>query len=306
MRSHDVDPRGWDARLSTPGSPVCTPDWLALREPADAAARDPELAALVAHRLGAGRPLVIRDLGCGSGSLGRWLAPQLPGPQHWILHDRDTALLARAEATFPDAAADGTPITTATEPGDLTGLDAAQLAGTSLVTASALLDLLTADEVDALVEACTAAGCPALLTLSVTGSVGFFPSEPLDSVFGAAFDAHQRRVIVSDSGRRRLLGPDAGAAAASTFARRGVPTEVRPSPWRLGPGCAAENWAELTEEWLRGWIAAACEQQPDLAAHAADYLRRRLDACAAGDLRVVVGHVDVLALPSGTVQESSS
>ena len=40
---------GWDARLSTPGSPVCTPDWLALREPADAAARrDLELAALAA------------------------------------------------------------------------------------------------------------------------------------------------------------------------------------------------------------------------------------------------------------------
>ena len=34
-----------------------------------------------------------------------------------------------------------------------TGLDAAQLAGTSLVTASALLDLLTADEVDALAAA---------------------------------------------------------------------------------------------------------------------------------------------------------
>ena len=29
----------WDARLSEPGSPECTPDWLALREPADAAAR---------------------------------------------------------------------------------------------------------------------------------------------------------------------------------------------------------------------------------------------------------------------------
>ncbi len=58
--------------------------------------------------------------------------------------------------------------------------------------------------------------------------------------------------------------------------------------------------AELTEEWLRGWVAAACEQQPDLAAHAADYLRRRLDACAAGELRVVVGHLDVLALPGPT------
>ena len=109
-------PRGWDARLSTPGSPVCTPDWLALREPADAAARDPELAALAARP--ARRPGArwsIRDLGCGTGSLGRWLAPQLPGPQHWILHDRDTALLARAEAGLPDAAADGTPVTAAAE-----------------------------------------------------------------------------------------------------------------------------------------------------------------------------------------------
>jgi hypothetical protein len=293
MRSHDAAPRGWDARLSTPGSPVCTPDWLALREPADAAARDPELAALAAQRLGARNldRLVIRDLGCGTGSLGRWLAPQLPGPQRWILHDRDTVLLERAEAGLPATAADGTAVIAQIEPGDLTGLDAAQLAGTSLVAASALLDLLTADEVDALADACAAVGCPALLTLSVTGSVGFFPAEPLDGVFGAAFNAHQRR----DVDGRRLLGPDAGAAAESAFAQRGVPTEVSSTSWRLGP-----DDGELIEEWLRGWLAAACEQQPDLAAHAADYLRRRLDACAAGDLRVVVGHVDVLALPGGS------
>src|SRR6185503_17285202 len=139
MRSNSVDPRGWDARLSSPGSPVCTPDWLALREPADAAARDPELAALLAARLsrhpGEHDPLVIRDLGCGSGSLGRWLAPQLPGPQTWVLHDRDATLLARAEAGLPATAADGTPVTARVEQGDLTDLDAAQLAGTSLVAA---------------------------------------------------------------------------------------------------------------------------------------------------------------------------
>jgi hypothetical protein len=26
---------------------------------------------------------VIHDLGCGTGAMGRWLAPVLPGPQHW-------------------------------------------------------------------------------------------------------------------------------------------------------------------------------------------------------------------------------
>ena len=71
MHDPSADAAGWDARLSTPGSPVCTPDWLALREPADSSARSPELAALVAGRLGAERPLVVRDLGCGTGSLGR-------------------------------------------------------------------------------------------------------------------------------------------------------------------------------------------------------------------------------------------
>ncbi len=91
------------------------------------------------------------------------------------------------------------------------------------MTASALLDLLTADEVDALADACAAAGCPALLTLSVTGSVGFFPAEPLDAVFAAAFDAHQRRTVVSDPGAAACSGPTPGAAAERAFARRGAP-----------------------------------------------------------------------------------
>ena len=72
--------------------------WLTLREPADAAAR----AAGLVDQLALTPPLVIRDLGCGTGSLGRWLAPLLPGPQHWILQDRDPALLDHAAAHLPD------------------------------------------------------------------------------------------------------------------------------------------------------------------------------------------------------------
>src|SRR5438093_197088 len=118
------------------------PEWLALREDADAAARAAELLGALCLRT----PLVIRDLGCGTGSMGRWLAGRLPGPQHWILHDRDPGLLA--VATLPA----GVRVTMVA--GDLTGLRAADLAGTSLVTASALLDLLTEDEVTGLAAAC--------------------------------------------------------------------------------------------------------------------------------------------------------
>ena len=160
------------------------------------------------------------------------------------------------------------------------------------MTASALLDLLTADEVDGIAAACAAAGCPALLTLSVAGSVSFTPADPLDDVFAAAFDAHQRRTV----GARRLLGPDAVAAAAEAFRRHGAQVLTAPSPWRLGPPTTDPGAAALTEEWLRGWVAAACEQSPELREAAGGYLRRRL---AAPDLRVVVGHTDLLALPDG-------
>ncbi|HVE99286.1 MAG TPA: class I SAM-dependent methyltransferase [Mycobacteriales bacterium] len=273
---------------------MCAPDWLTLREGADASARAPELVERVRAHLQAGArpgaPAVIRDLGCGTGSMGRWLAGRLPGPQLWILRDRDPRLLARAGAGMPSVAADGAAVTARTHERDLTDLRAAELAGTSLVTASAVLDLLTSEEVDGLASACVEAGCAALLTLTVIGCVEISPSDPLDATFAAAFDSHQRR----RAGGRRLLGPDAGPAAVDAFAQRGAAVESRPSPWRLGA-----DQAGLAEEWLRGWIGAACAQQPDLERHAGAYLRRRLDACTAGELRVVVGHVDVLALPAG-------
>ncbi|HEY2206158.1 MAG TPA: SAM-dependent methyltransferase [Pseudonocardia sp.] len=273
------------------GSSRFPADWLALREPADAAARAPELLEpLRAHLTRAGTErLVVRDLGCGTGSLQRWLAPRLPGPQHWVLYDRDPELLARAAAAAPGTAADGAPVTRETRQDDVTGLRAADLAGTGLVAASALLDLFTAGEVDRLAEACAAAGCPALLTLTVAGRVELSPADPLDAELAAAFDAHQRRATDG----RRLLGPDAAGATAEAFRRQGARVLTRPSPWRLGPSDSA-----LADQWLRGWVGAAREQRPDLAGPADGYLRRRLAGCAAGALGVVVGHVDLLALPT--------
>lgn len=227
-------------------------------------------------------------MGCGTGSMGRWLAGRLAGPQLWILHDRDPDLLARASADPPLAAADGSPVTVTTERGDIDGLTAKTLADTSLVTASALLDVLTHDEVHGLAAACAAAGCPALLSLSVVGRVDFTPADPLDAEITAAFNAHQRR---GEPGRR-LLGPHAVEAASEAFAQQGAAVRAEASPWRLG---AAES--ALTAQWLQGWVGAACEERPDLAARTGPYLRRRLAQCAAGELRVVVHHSDLLALP---------
>jgi hypothetical protein len=200
--------------------------------------------------------------------MGRWLTGLLPNRQRWILHDSDPQLLALAVTDNAIA-----------EQRDITGLRASDLAGTSLVTASALLDLLTAEEVTTLAQACVEAGSAALFALSVAGRVEFAEPDPLDNDFAEAFNAHQRRVFDG----RKLLGPDAVEVTAQAF--EGAEVHLRSSPWRLGPEDVA-----LASEWLRGWVNAACEHEPNLPGHS--YLERRLS-----DVRVEVHHTDLLAIP---------
>jgi methyltransferase family protein len=286
--------------LNTVGSPRYAPEWLALREDADSRARAETLLGplhdFLADSATPGGRLTVHDLGCGTGSMGRWLAARLDGPQRWFMYDRDPALLENIAARMPREAADGSPLEVVPQQLDITRLTGDDLAGTSLVTASALLDLLTADEVESLAASCAAAGCAVLLSLSVEGRVGIDPSDPLDKEFTAAFNAHQRRT----DGGRRLLGPDAVEAATAAFERNGASVITRSSPWQLGPEDSG-----LTAQWLLGWVAAACAQEPSLEAASEEYLRRRLDACEAGALRAVVHHRDLLALPGGPAGTAS-
>ena len=132
--------------------PLVSPTWLGVREAVDAAARSADLVARLRRRFRTG-PLEIHDLGCGTGSMARWLAPLLPGPQHWVLYDRDPDLLLghvpASRTAVDDPAARHQPADRRRprrrRPGDRLG---------------ALLDLLTADEVDAIAAACAGAGAP--------------------------------------------------------------------------------------------------------------------------------------------------
>jgi hypothetical protein len=271
-----------------------SPVWLGLREAADAAGRASDLVHLLRRHLPAGSRAVIHDLGCGTGSMGRWLAPRLTWTQHWIMYDRDADLLAAAAADLPGVSGvaavsdDAARITVEARQCDITRLDPVDLAGASLITASALLDLMTADELERFVTSCADAGCPALVTISVIGRVDLTPADPLDDRIAGAFNAHQRRT----AGGRRLLGPDAVDAAVEKFTRLGANVEVRPSPWRLGTAQAAR-----AAEWFTGWVGAACEQRPELTGAAAAYARRRLAEATAGRLSVTVHHHDLLPWP---------
>jgi SAM-dependent methyltransferase len=265
--------------------------WLALREPADAAARSKALEHTLARALAArGGALACVDLACGTGSNLRHLAPRLPGPQRWRLVDADLALLAEARRRCTGLRdADGVPVEVAFVQADLAAADlAAHCAGAALVTASALLDLVSAAWLDRLAAALAQSRSIALFALDYDGRRCCVPADPDDPLAQSAFDAHQGR----DKGFGPALGPQAAAYAARALATHGFQVERARADWRLGAGEAA-----LQAELLRGWTQAAVEAAPASRAALEAWLDRRLAQRDAGQLQLMVGHEDLLALP---------
>ncbi len=129
--------------------------------------------------------------------------------QHWVMYDRDDELLTLAAADPPDRASDATPVTMEARRRDITRMELVELAGAALITASALLDVMTAAELERLVAICAGADCPVLIALTVTGRVEITPAEPFDQSVTDAFNAHERRttsvgkLLRSRRGRRR-------------------------------------------------------------------------------------------------------
>jgi hypothetical protein len=288
-------------------------EWLSLREPEDAATRSGELALAAAALLQQTplqqaplKPTVlsIHDLGSGTGSMMRWLAPLLPGPQTWTLHDWNADLIEQAADGIRPLDRDGVPISVHTQPGNLADLRAsvlgpgvlgsADLPAASLVTASALLDVLTVNEIHAIVDACLDVRCPALLALSVTGDVRLSPADELDPAFQAAFNSHQLR----ETGTRRQVGRYGAEIARRLFVEAGWHVQSSTTTWRLD-----HYRPRLLAEWFDGWVDAAlefdAEHDAELQAHAARYRRRRAAEIERGELTAHVDHLDLLAWPRG-------
>ena len=245
--------------------------WLALRAPADAAARDAGLARRFADALPL-RPKII-DLGAGTGAHARALAPLVVGD--WVLVDRDAALLARG-AEFATILLDLA-----------AGCDALDALGADAVTASAFFDLVSEDWLVRFARWLAARRLPLYATLTVDGRRIWSPADPDDAPIAAAFRRHQRR----DKGFGAALGPAAPDFLARLLAGHGFAIAAAASDWRLGPA-------------QRGLIEALVQGEARAArAEGAAWERRRLDQAAAGLLHLTIGHRDLLALPSQTCEK---
>ena len=264
-------------------------DWLALREPFDAAARDAAAGPLrLAQRLArwrppAGSPWRVIDLACGTGANLRWLSPRLGGAQQWLVVDHDPGLLSAWPAIAP-------PVEIQPRRLDLNrDLEALPWQAAQLVTASALLDLVSLRWLERLVALLRGSPAALLFSLSVDGRHDWQPVDPLDARVGECFAAHQRR----DKGFGPALGAAAVPALQALLEAAGYRVELAASDWQLG---SEGDGPRLQRALVEGMAGAAREQQPDAGPALRAWARRRL--ALAGSSRLCVGHIDLLAWPA--------
>ncbi len=185
-------------------------DWLALRGPADDAARSRKLARRFARALKPGAKIV--DLGAGTGAMGRWLQPFLPKRARILSVDGDAQLLPRAK----------TPRLRRSLGGRLPRADA--------YVSTALIDLVSVAWLRKFLKA--ARGKPVLMCLAVDGRHELAPAHANDEAILARFAAHQRRW----KGLGQALGPHAPEALANEARRLGWRIEIAQSDWDLKSG----------------------------------------------------------------------
>ncbi|MBH04318.1 MAG: SAM-dependent methyltransferase [Xanthomonadales bacterium] len=259
--------------------------WLALREPVDHASRAHGLSRLAAGALAARATPEVVDLGTGSGSNLRYLSAYLPGKTRWRLIDHDAALLARVAAHAGHALS---PHVT-TETRDLACELGPAIDGADLITASALLDLVSDAWLDTLCRGAAAQRSAVLFALSVDGRIrltGRMDAD--DQALLSALALDQRR----DKGLGTALGTAAPAHLINHLAARGYGVTAMPAIWYLDA-----RRSDLAGALLDGWAAAAGAACPAEAHRFDAWAARRTADITAGRSGLEVGHIDVLGLP---------
>lgn len=282
-------------------------EWLAQREALDARSRAAGLEApLAADRRCEPRHTVV-DLGSGTGANLRYLAPRLGGTQEWLLIENDPRLVVAGFERMRSWAQSLHASQVMAEPpyGEIRGpdfecryqylnfdlatqLDQLPLSQATLLTASALLDLVSESWLCTLVQQAAALSVPVLFALTYDGRMECDPTEPEDSQVRALLNAHQ----LTDKGFGPALGPVAGHRTHQLLLQYGYSVTSRFSDW-----CIDAEEGALQYALVDGWFSAASEMEGSNAvlAHWRTKRHRHIDR-AQSKLRV--GHVDLIGLPA--------
>lgn len=281
-------------------------DWLDLREPHDAAARDMRLAMLLAAALPA-RPRIL-DLGAGTGSLLRWMAHFVGRAQAWTLVDADEGLIERAFATTAEVGVEvGWAVTWPNRktllvhaPGGawrVEGLVAdlreapgnLPLGEVDAVVNTALCDLVSAEWVARIAAGCAQHRLPFYAALNVTGRERFMPGHPTDALVARGFARDQLR----DKGFGGFaLGARAPGVIADAFAAHGYTVHRAPSDWVIDRRDAA-----MAAALADGHARAALARERRGRARIMDWIIDRRAQAGLQRLSARIGHTDILCLP---------
>lgn len=253
-------------------------EWLALREAIDWRSRSPLVTEIVAKQLSRHEVVRAVDLAAGTGSNMRFLARTLPTAQAWLLVDHDAGLLQHARQNADS--------TIETRVVDLSHVDElrALVSDRDLVTASALLDLVSEEWLRAVCSMCHRQRSLVLFALSYDGRMTCAPQDPADELVRRLVNRHQR----TEKTFGRALGPDAAARACDILEGLGYDVVRDRSDWVLD-----RESNGLQRQLIEGWAAAATEIAPADSEFIAGWRVRRLEHVRAGESSVTVGHEDL-------------
>ena len=278
--------------------------WLGLREPVDHRSRNQALQVQVINYLAQVKTVYpgsvhVTDLGSGTGSNLRALAPHLNSIQYWTLVDYDQTLLHIARSTLL-AWADSEIESAQTSSTTIKNLSIRKLNKTiivkfkcvdllndyqavlnepsDLITAAAFFDLVAKPW---LTKFCASLSKPLYTVLTYDGNEKWSPPELIDADILKAFHQHQR----TDKGFGSALGPTASECLQSLLRDQQFTTVCAPSPWILNHQDSA-----LIQQLSIG-TAEAVREMATLAVTAVNqWEQSRMHAS-----RCEIGHIDIFS-----------
>ena len=283
--------------------------WLGLREPVDHRSRNQDLQAQVINYLSQIKTVYpgsvrLTDLGSGTGSNLRALAPYLDSMQHWTLIDYDAALLDTARATlltWADSEINinilGSEVNSSSQIKPLSIIKQNKTIvvefkcvdlnkdyraildePADIITAAAFFDLVAEPW---LTEFCAYLSKPLYTVLTYDGIEKWNPPEIMDIEILKAFHQHQR----TDKGFGSALGPSASNRMQSLLQDRDFEVVCAHSPWVMN-----HRDRDLIEQLVIGSAKAVREigTLSSLVIDEWEKNRRQSNNCE-------IGHVDLFA-----------